>query len=100
MKDPGLQPERTSLAWNRTVLSMLVCAGIFLKIGTEVDRLEIILAGIAALSGSICLFGAVVLRARQLTSQDRMRSPSGFLIAATAWIPVVCAGLSAIALLF
>lgn len=29
--DPGLQPERTDLAWGRTTLSMLVAAAIFLR---------------------------------------------------------------------
>lgn len=29
--DPGLQPERTDLAWGRTTLSMVVAAAIFLR---------------------------------------------------------------------
>ncbi|HET7780833.1 MULTISPECIES: DUF202 domain-containing protein [Micrococcaceae] len=29
--DPGLQPERTDLAWGRTTLSMVVAAAVFLR---------------------------------------------------------------------
>lgn len=29
--DSGLQPERTLLAWHRTLLAMLVCSGLFLR---------------------------------------------------------------------
>ncbi|AGG65585.1 DUF202 domain-containing protein [Corynebacterium callunae] len=29
--DPGLQPERTILAWNRTTVSMAVCSAILLR---------------------------------------------------------------------
>lgn len=30
-RDPGLQPERTELAWYRTLLAMLVVSGVFLR---------------------------------------------------------------------
>ena len=29
--DPGLQPERTDLAWGRTTLSMVIAAAVFLR---------------------------------------------------------------------
>lgn len=29
--DPGLQPERTDLAWNRTTMSMVIAAAVFLR---------------------------------------------------------------------
>lgn len=29
--DPGLQPERTDLAWRRTMMSLVVASGVFLR---------------------------------------------------------------------
>ncbi|WIM67630.1 DUF202 domain-containing protein [Corynebacterium breve] len=31
VSDPGLQPERTSLSWQRTALAMLVCSATLLR---------------------------------------------------------------------
>ncbi|QYH20323.1 DUF202 domain-containing protein [Corynebacterium aquatimens] len=36
--DPGLQPERTSMSWSRTAISMLVVSSILLRWGTCTAR--------------------------------------------------------------
>lgn len=42
--DPGLQPERTSLAWNRTVVALLVAATTMLRWAHEYPVVIVVLA--------------------------------------------------------
>lgn len=52
--DPGLQPERTSLSWTRTVLSLVICAVTMLRWGHAFPQ------SIYALSGVMVLVVAAV----------------------------------------
>ncbi|KAA9394307.1 DUF202 domain-containing protein [Kocuria coralli] len=45
--DPGLQPERTTLAWNRTLVSFVVVAAFFLRWGPEHGAVVVVLFGAA-----------------------------------------------------
>lgn len=81
MRDPGLQPERTSLAWSRTALSMLAAAGISLKSGAELHRLEIVTAGVCLLIGSVFTWALGMARRNEILHTAAVTSPSGFFIA-------------------
>lgn len=57
--DPGLQPERTSLSWTRTVLSLVVCSLTMLRWGHAYPGAIYMLAAVMVL---VC--AAVVVSTR------------------------------------
>lgn len=46
-RDPGLQPERTALAWSRTMLLIAANAGLFVRSGLMADDRAVLGFGIA-----------------------------------------------------
>lgn len=54
--DPGLQPERTTMAWARTLLSFVVVSAVFLRWLPQHGPFVLVLFGLAVLTaGSIYL---------------------------------------------
>lgn len=56
--DPGLQPERTSLSWYRTLFLILGVSMLFLRLGLVKDNLILIAASIVLLLSNlgICFY--------------------------------------------
>ncbi|MDQ0377004.1 DUF202 domain-containing protein [Amycolatopsis thermophila] len=59
MRDPGLQPERTALAWQRTALSAAVAAVLLLRSGLTRDAPLEIAAAVCAAAVVVLWFVAV-----------------------------------------
>jgi uncharacterized membrane protein YidH (DUF202 family) len=82
-RDPGLQPERTALAWRRTALAMTVNALLVARTGIASQARPLMLAGGLLAGFALLLTGASVLRHRQLASGAPAASGQGLLVIAT-----------------
>ena len=88
-RDPGLQAERTALAWNRTGLAVLVNALLALRSGWTAREAPITALGFVLLlaSGAIVVYGA--WRRRQLLSGRGVLAPSAHAVAAVAAVTLL-----------
>jgi uncharacterized membrane protein YidH (DUF202 family) len=97
-QDPGLQAERTALAWNRTGLAVLVNALLALRTGWVSRTTPITALAFALLmaSGAAFLYGA--WRRRHLLNGRGATAPPAIAMAATAVVTLIaCAtGVAAI----
>jgi putative membrane protein len=92
--DPGLQPERTALAWRRTALSLAIgslAAGRLLE--PELGGVSWLLAAVGAALGLTLLYAggrrrAVIDRALR-TDRDLTAGPGAGLLAAASVVGVV-----------
>lgn len=75
MRDPGLQPQRTALAWARTGLAMIVNSLLVLRLGVNAaDRpVEFLGIGFLAISAGVLMIGEI--RRRQLARAHTAASP-------------------------
>lgn len=84
MRDPGLQPERTALAWNRTALAAVINACLLLRSGMEGLNPALLLGAgcLIAVASSLMLIGSVSERALSSATVPRAPAPSRMLLAA------------------
>lgn len=83
-RDPGLQPERTALAWNRTALAGLANAGLALRAGIVNDQWLVTTFGgiLLVMAAAVAGFGA--LRVRQTATGQPVQAAQPVTMAATA----------------
>lgn len=91
LRDVGLQFERTSLAWSRTALAMLVNTGLLLRsaITEKQESLVYICLGIGA--ASIFLASFAIYRSRKLKKIDALFSLDRFVMAGSCGAILVLA---------
>ena len=98
--EAGLQPERTTLAWRRTALAVLVNAIVVLRTGSQAGRGVVLLLGLTLLAAAGAVVALGALRARHLAAQAPPRVAPAWLMAGVA--ALVClaavAGATCIAL--
>ena len=98
--DPGLQPERTALAWRRTTLTLAVGAVVSFRLLPPVLGVWSIAVGIAGLLVSAAIWILASRRARRvqtalLTSSDQL--PGGGL---SLFLAVIVIGSAVLGLLY
>lgn len=81
--DPGLQPERTSLAWGRTLLALVICGVLFIRWVPQHGGFSLTLVA-ASLAAALGIYVSQELRYRRSLTGIR----SGVLkadVAAVLW---------------
>ncbi|MCG8708180.1 DUF202 domain-containing protein [Brenneria sp. 4F2] len=91
-RDPGLQPQRTGMAWSRTMFVMLIDSLLFFRTGIADDNPMVYGCGILLLG--VASMMAILAVMRYHFNVDRHQAVSKFshaLIALTALAIVICA---------
>ena len=68
-RDSGLQPERTSLAWTRTALSLVVNAILLLRVGVQDSDPALLASGVALCGIAACLIQVGLRRGKDLSAR-------------------------------
>jgi uncharacterized membrane protein YidH (DUF202 family) len=97
--DPGLQAERTALAWRRTSLAVLANAVLVLKAGTQYEQRWVVALGavLLAMAGVTAVWGHRRQQALSRPQEGPVSPSAGLLLSLAAGL--LCVALAATAML-
>jgi hypothetical protein len=98
--DPGLQPQRTALAWGRTGLAVFVNAFLVLRLGEQSGRTLTIALGIFLLAAAAGIIGVGISRSRALAQTPAPPGPPAAMLIAmvvVVWIACIAGAMSILA---
>lgn len=90
-RDPGLQAERTALAWNRTGLTLLVNAVLALRLGLAAGQSLMLALGGTLLCGAGAVMWIGRQRRRSLLGDTRIGGPPLWMVRFTLLAAVAAA---------
>lgn len=85
-RDPGLQPQRTALAWSRTGLAVFVNALIVLRSGLVTEQVFILALGVVLLVAAGLSVVCGTWRVRHLAAHGAQSGPPWLLMVTTVWV--------------
>jgi uncharacterized membrane protein YidH (DUF202 family) len=96
MRDPGVQSERTALAWRRTALGVLANALLLIRAGLVGDHAVPLASGLMLLGAAGATYGVSAWRRRELS---RAEGPAEVSAALPKMLAMATAGCAAAAVM-
>ena len=90
-RDPGLQAERTALAWSRTALAILGNGLLALRYGWMSGRVPIMVLALALLLGAAIVHVEGLRRRHELLDAPQLTAPAGSINMVAAIALAACA---------